>query len=207
MTLLYLLRHGEIEWPEADCFIGQTDAPLNAQGRRQARAWSKELRPIDFTDYWSSDLQRAAETAAIVAAGRAPAVRTSRDLGEIHLGEWEGLPRRRVRERHPDLWRARGRDLAGFRPPGGESFSDLQARVVRRVRQIAADTAGAVFIAGHAGAIRVLICHCLQMPLSNLFRLRLDYGGLSIVAYSTERVEVCGLNLKPTCLSGAAGEK
>ena len=63
MTLLYLLRHGEIEWPEEDCFIGQTDAPLSAQGRRQARVWNHELRSLELTGIWSSDLQRATEIA------------------------------------------------------------------------------------------------------------------------------------------------
>jgi probable phosphoglycerate mutase len=202
MTLLFLLRHGEIEWPEADCFIGRTDAPLGAEGRRQALAWNHELRSLEFTGLWSSDLQRAVETAAIVFAGRAVAVRSCRELRELDLGTWDGLPRRRVREQHPDLWQARGKDLAGFRPPGGESFSDLQERVVRRLQEIAATARGAVCLITHAGVIRVLICHCLQMPLSNLFRIRLDYGSMSIVAYEPDGVEVCALNLKPPSFGG-----
>jgi probable phosphoglycerate mutase len=202
MTLLYLLRHGEIEWPEADGFIGQTDAPLSVRGRRQAHGWKHELGQTAVTGIWSSDLRRATETAAIVFAGRNLAIRSCKDLREIHLGEWDGLPRRRVRERHPDLWHARGKDLAGFRPPGGESFSDLQERAVRRMQQIAATAAGAVCLITHAGVIRVLICHCLQMPLSNLFRIRLDYGSLSMVAYEPDGAEVCALNLKPPSFGG-----
>jgi len=202
MTLLYLLRHGEIEWPEADGFIGQTDAPLSAQGRRQAHAWNHELRTIAFTGIWSSDLRRATETAAVVFADSNLVVRSCEGLREIHLGEWDGLPRRRVRERHPDLWHARGKDLAGFRPPGGESFSDLQDRVLRFVQPIAAEATGPVCLVTHAGVIRVLMCHCLQMPLSSLFRIRLDYGGMSIVAYELDRVEVCALNLKPPSFGG-----
>lgn len=204
MTLLYLLRHGEIEWPEADGFIGRTDAPLSVQGRRQARAWNYKLRSLEFKGLWSSDLQRATETAAIVFAGRAVAVRSGRELRELDLGEWDGLSRRRVRERHPDLWHARGQDLAGFRPPGGESFSDLQERVLRFVQPIAAEAAGPVCLVTHAGVIRVLMCHGLQMPLSNLFRIRLDYGSLSVVAYEPNRFEVCALNLKPPVFGGFA---
>jgi len=204
MTLLYLLRHGEIEWPEADGFIGRTDAPLSVQGRRQARAWNHELRSLEFTELWSSDLQRAAETAAIVFAGRAVAVRSCRGLRELDLGEWDSLSRRRVREERPDLWHARGKDLAGFRPPGGESFSDLQERVLRFVQPIAAEAAGPVCLVTHAGVIRVLMCRGLQMPLSNLFRIRLEYGSLSVVAYEPNRFEVCALNLKPPVFGGSA---
>ena len=127
------------------------------------------------------------------------------NLREIQLGEWDGLPRDRVRQSHPDLWRARGEDLAGFRPPGGESFRDVQERVVPRVTRIAAETPGDACIVTHAGVIRVLICHVLQMPLTNLFRIRLDYGSVSIISYSPERVEVCALNLRPSNLIRSPG--
>jgi probable phosphoglycerate mutase len=203
--MLYLLRHGAIDWPEAECFIGQTDAPLSAQGRLQARCWRKELRKLELTAVWSSDLRRAAETAEIIFAGRNAAFQTCRQLREIQLGEWDGLPRARLRENQPGLWFARGKDIAGFRPPGGESFRDLQQRVVPLVMGIAVQTPGSACIVTHAGVIRVLICHFLQMPLSNLFRIRLDYAGLSIVAYSSKRVEVCVLNRRPIEICGPGG--
>jgi len=207
MTMLYLLRHGRIDWPEADCFIGQTDASLNLEGRRQAGAWRSEIGQVKFSAVWSSDLRRTAETAAIIFSGRKVNVRNCRDLREIQLGRWEGMPRIRVREELPDLWAARGMDLADFKPPGGESFRELQHRVVRRVKQIAAETAGAVCIVTHAGVIRVLICHLLEMPLTNLFRIRLDYGSLSIVSCQPEHVEVCTLNLRPSDSNCLAGEE
>jgi broad specificity phosphatase PhoE len=53
--------------------------------------------------------------------------------------------------------------------------------------------------------IRVLICHVLQMPLTNLFRIRLDYGSVSIISYSPERVEVWALNLRPFNLIRSPG--
>jgi alpha-ribazole phosphatase len=205
MTVLYLVRHGAIAWPQPDCFIGQTDVPLSSEGRSQADLWRDELQNLEFTTVWSSDLRRATETAEIIFAGRAAGVQTCRELREIHLGEWDGLPRNRVRERHPDLWRARGEDLAGFRPPGGESFQDVQERVIQSVTSIAAETPGDKCIITHAGVIRVLICHVLQMPLTNLFRIRLDYGSVSIISYSPERVEVCALNLRPSNLIRSPG--
>lgn len=196
--MLFLMRHGAIENPAAGRFIGQAEVALGRDGRLQAEAWHDELKLIEFAAMWSSDLARAAETAAIVFDGHAAAVRISRELREIHLGRWEGVPRRRVRDERPELWQARGKDLAGFRPPGGESFRDLQQRVVPPVTRMAAETPGNICIVTHAGVIRVLICHFLDMPLSNLFRIRVDYGSLSIVSHSPERIEVCALNLKPS---------
>jgi alpha-ribazole phosphatase len=205
MSLLYLLRHGAIAWPEPDCFMGQTDAPLSSEGRLQANAWRNGFQNAEFTAVWSSDLTRATETAGIIFAERAADVRTCRELREIQLGEWDGLPRDRVRESQPDLWRARGDDLADFRPPGGESFRDLQQRVLPQIAMIAGETAGAACIVTHAGVIRVLICQVLQMPLANLFRIRLDYGSLSIISYSPERVAVRALNLSPSNLIRSPG--
>ena len=206
MTLLYLLRHGAIDWPEVDCFIGQTDAPLSSEGRLQANALRNELQNVEFAAVWSSELSRATETAGIIFAGRAAGVRTCRELREIKLGEWDGLPRGHVRESHPDLWRARGEDLAGFRPPGGESFADLEQRVRPQITQIAEETQGTACIVTHAGVIRVLICRVLQVPLTNLFRIRIDYGSLSIVSDSPKRIEVCALNLSPPTLQVIPGQ-
>jgi len=201
MTTLYLLRHGAIDRSKADCFIGQTDPPLSPEGRLQACSWRKELQNVAFTAAWASDLKRTTETAGIIFEERVKCVKTSKQLREIHLGEWDGVPRDHVRKVHAELWRARGKNLAEFKPPGGESFRELQKRVVSQVMRIATDSSGKVCIVTHAGVIRVLICHFLQIPLSNLLRLRLDYGSLSLVSYRPERVEMCALNLKPSSYS------
>jgi alpha-ribazole phosphatase len=206
MTLLYLMRHGAIDWPEPDSFIGQTDVPLSKEGRIQAKAWRNAFRQIEVADAWSSDLARAVESARILFNGRTTDVRTCQELREIHLGAWDGLPRSYVRENHPDLWRARGVDPAGFRPPGGESFADLEQRVLPHIIRIVEESQGPVCIVTHAGVIRVLICRLLHAPLVNLFRIRFDYGSLSIVSYSPERIEVCALNLSPPTLQVIPGQ-
>jgi broad specificity phosphatase PhoE len=207
MTVLYLLRHGAIDWPESDAFIGQTDPPLSEEGRRQALDWRNPLRQAGFSAVWSSDLKRCAETAALVFGGGQAQIRFLPGLREIRLGAWDGIPRRRIREGHPDLWEARGRDLGGFRPPGGESFRDLQQRVVSQVGSLVAEDPGPVCIFTHAGVIRVLICHCLGISLANLFRIRLDLARLSVVAMAPDRVEVLGLNLPVPGSGGLPGRR
>jgi probable phosphoglycerate mutase len=88
------------------------------------------------------------------------------------MGEWQGLSRREVAKRLPDEYAARGRDIVNFRPPGGESFADLAARVLPCWRDIVADgETQVVAIAGHAGVNRVILCHLLGAPLANLFRI------------------------------------
>ena len=61
---LYLVRHGE----QIDAEHGMPDGPLSPRGRRQAELLAERLGGIPFDHAWHSPLQRAAETAAIIAA-------------------------------------------------------------------------------------------------------------------------------------------
>jgi alpha-ribazole phosphatase len=196
MPLIYLLRHGEIDWPRRDCFIGQTDAPLSSAGCDQILAWRDHFRDLGFGAVWSSDLLRAAQTAELLSPGRESHIRVSRDLRELNLGEWEGLPRGQVRAAHPDLWRARGEDMAGFRPPGGESFSELQTRAVSCIHRICAEEIERILVVTHAGVIRVLICSILEIPISNLFRIHIDYASLTVFNFK-HSVTIRAVNVLP----------
>ena len=196
MPLLYLLRHGEIDWPRRDCFIGHTDAPLSSAGRDQILAWRDHFRDLAFGAVWSSDLLRAVQTAELLSPGRESHIRTNRELRELNLGEWEGLPRDQVRAAHPDLWKARGEDLAGFHPPGGESFSELQSRAVSCIHRICAEELERILIVTHAGVIRILVCMILEVPISNLFRIHIDYAGLTIIDFK-HAVPIRAVNALP----------
>jgi probable phosphoglycerate mutase len=196
MPLLYLLRHGEIESPRRDCFIGHTDVPLSSAGRDQILAWRDHFRDVAFRAVWSSNLLRAVQSAKLLSPGRESQIRTSRELRELNLGEWEGLPRDQVRAAHPDLWKARGENLSGFRPPGGESFGDLQRRVIPCIRGICAEPSDPVLVATHAGVIRVLICAVLDMPLANLFKIRIDYASLTVLDFGASAATVRALNMR-----------
>jgi hypothetical protein len=92
MTLLFLLRHGAIVWPEPDTFIGQTDPPLSVAGRRQALAWRDTIGETGFSAVWSSDLKRCAETAALVFGDGQAQIRFSSGLREITLAAGTASP-------------------------------------------------------------------------------------------------------------------
>jgi probable phosphoglycerate mutase len=102
-----------------------------------------------------------------------------------------------IREEFPDLWQARGEDIGHFRPPGAESFADLRQRAGPFIRHIAAQSAGNTLIVTHAGVIRVLLCQVLEMPLSHLFRIHLDYGGITLIKDINGLSRVMAVNLLP----------
>ena len=197
MTTLYLLRHGAIEGNSEKRFVGQFDLPLSEKGRQQAKTWHQQLKDDEFSMIWCSNLLRTRETAALVCPGMRHNVRLSADLREISLGSWDGVAMTQIRKQFPELWQARGEDFSGFRPPGGESFADLKKRVVPVVENILNQTEGKVLLITHAGVIRVLLCHVLQIPLSNLFRVHLDYGALTIIEYKNYTPRVKTVNISP----------
>jgi broad specificity phosphatase PhoE len=194
--MIYLLRHGQIEGDGLRRFIGWTDPPLSEKGRETARKWRDALSDIAFGEIVCSDLRRSKETATIIAAGRR--ISSMPEFREIGLGAWDGMPRDGIRAGQPDAWRQRGADMAGFRPPGGESFADLSERVLPSFHRIAAvytrqdDHA---LIVGHAGVNRLILCHLLGMNLENMFRLGQDYGGLTRIRRRGDGFRVEAMNV------------
>src|SRR5690242_5415348 len=90
---LSLVRHGVTDWNQAMRMQGQSDIPLNDEGREQAKRIAARLSEANprVDAVWSSDLSRARHTAEAIAAPLNLPVRTSARLREIMLGEWEGL--------------------------------------------------------------------------------------------------------------------
>jgi alpha-ribazole phosphatase len=199
-NLLYLMRHGAIEATVEKRFVGQIDPPLSPDGWKQSEWQGRQLTDVAFTQVWCSDLKRAYETAAIVCRNRGLEVLSAPELREINLGQWDGMAMSRIREQCPDLWQARGENIGHFRPPGAESFADLQQRVVPFIRHIAAQSAGNTLIVTHAGVIRMLLCQVLQMPLSHLFRIHLDYGGITLIQDINGMPQVMAVNRSPALL-------
>ena len=195
--MIYLLRHGAVEGHEERRFVGQFDLPLDEKGLRQARWWQGELANILFARIFCSDLTRSRDTSRIIAGTRQIPVEIMSQLREIHLGEWEGLPVAEVRRRFPKEYERRGQDLSGYRPPGGESFSDLRKRIVPVFERIVSGMEGNILIVGHAGVNRIILCHLLEMPLKNLFRLGQDYGSLNIIECNENFFRLRSINILP----------
>jgi alpha-ribazole phosphatase len=194
---LYLVRHGAILSGAKKSFIGQIDAPLSMEGIAQARALRQCLEPVRFSRVISSDLSRSRQTCEIIAAGHAQPLEAIPALGEISLGEWEGVTFAEIKERFPKEFAARGLDMGNWRPPGGESFADCFARVNAVLTGILAGSQGNVLLAGHAGVNRLILCSVLGIPPSNLHSVRQDYGCLNVVVFGPNRAQVRLLNYSP----------
>ena len=196
---VYLLRHGRIATTgDQRRYIGQADLPLEPEGVRQAERLRALLGNLDFFVVYCSDLVRSRDTAKII-AGAPVKIKVHPGLREISLGDWEGRTFDEVARCFPDQFEARGRDIAYYRPPGGESFADCSKRAMTAFHQIMTEERERpVIIVGHAGVNRVILSHVLGMPLANLFRINQDFGCINIIQYmgANSRVKAVNLTLK-----------
>ncbi len=194
---IFLLRHGHVQCGAERRFIGRSDVPLSPDGLKQAHDWAHWFSRRPPARVVSSDLSRARRTAEIIGGRCGVPVETMAGLREIDLGGWEGLAFETVRERFPGDFERRGADMADFRPPGGESFGDLQLRAVAAFGICLERTPGSLLIVSHAGVIRVLLCHLLGMPLANLFRLGQICGTLTIIRRRGPDLQIEAMNMAP----------
>jgi glucosyl-3-phosphoglycerate phosphatase len=153
-TRLIVWRHGNTDWNAVDRVQGQSDAPLNERGRRQAASAAPLLAALRPAAIVSSDLSRAADTAAALAALTGLPVRLDPRLREREYGQWQGRTMSEIAETFPTehaRWRA-GEQSPGC---GVESLDDLGKRVAEAFQEAAEARPGVTTVlATHGGAAR-----------------------------------------------------
>jgi broad specificity phosphatase PhoE len=152
-THVYLVRHGETTWNRERRFQGHQDVPLSPAGLIQAERLAQSLKTEVFDAVYSSDLQRAARTAELIARQHDLPVVTLKDLRERSMGEWEGLTQEEVAARFPD-WRQR---IAEGRH-GAESFAELQERMMDQLEDLVRlHRGGRILAVSHGGSINAVL--------------------------------------------------
>ena len=145
MLEILLIRHGETAWNAERRMQGHLDIGLNEAGLQQAAALGRALRHEAFDAIISSDLQRASQTAAAVAAGRSLTVDIDAGLRERCFGGFEGLLYAELSIRHPEAFAAwQARELDARYPAGvnvAETLREFSARSLSTIDRLAASAA------------------------------------------------------------------
>ena len=214
MLDLVVIRHGETDWNRQQRFQGQIDIALNAMGLEQANRLGQHLAQSPTDVLICSDLQRARQTAAPLAAAWKQTAHTRPGFREQSFGVLEGLDVPTIKTQHPELWAQWLEHRADFALPGGESLQQFHARVLQSVREAAADHPGkTVTIVTHGGVLDMLWRTVHGLPLDGLRacdipntgvnRLRWRQGTLELVQWA----EVTHLQGLPEQPSTRAGER
>jgi len=152
VTRLLLVRHGQSTWNESGQWQGQADPPLTELGERQAADAAERVGMVDAI--YASDLERAARTAAIIAARLGSDVLVDPRLRERYAGPWQGLTHDEIEAGWPGFL------ASGERPDGYEDDVYVLARALLSLRDVAAaHDGGEVLVVTHAGVIRTLERH------------------------------------------------
>ena len=189
--VLYYVRHGLTEWNVQQRLQGRHDVPLNPEGRKQAmrsgvilqELFDRDGRAPDDFAYVSSPLMRARETMELVrmtlGLPKSPYAVEQR-LAEIAFGDWEGLTYDDVIKRDGDVVAKREGDKWGFRPPGGESYAEVTARVGAWYDQLDRDAV----VSAHGGTARALVAHLAIAAPDDATHQSIDQGVVYVYADS-----------------------
>jgi probable phosphoglycerate mutase len=185
MPTLFFIRHGETDWNRLGRLQGQTETPLNARGRAQAKAAARHLRAVLAAEgrpdalagmpFHVSPMLRTRETASILRAelGLDPdGYGTDDRLKEVAFGDWEGRTWADLREREPGRAREREADRWNFTPPGGESY----AGAIERVRSWLSTLSGDCCVIAHGGTARLMMVALARVHPGDVVRMEIWQG-------------------------------
>jgi alpha-ribazole phosphatase len=192
---LILIRHGDLGKRWRGRYVGRTDPPLSAEGKRQAAALAGPVARLNSARFFASPLRRTRETAEI-ALGTDRRFEIDENLREIDFGRWEGMNFAEIAAADPvavDCWAAL-EDAFAF--PKGEGIANFRERIRAAAERIIADHAGTVVLFAHGGVIRFLICRFLGLPdrhhllfdirPASLSEIRID-GGCGVLTRLNDR--------------------
>jgi probable phosphoglycerate mutase len=185
-TRLLLVRHGQTPWNAAGRWQGFGDPGLSSLGREQARRLAARLL-AEEDEPWhriiASDLERARETADILAESLRLQIEFDLRLRELDVGDWTGLTRSEIEGRDPDTLLAFESGEPSVRPGDGESRVEIRVRTRDCVRDLAERYPGdGLIIVTHLGVIRALVpgaepenASCLRVRAEEIGAREIDY--------------------------------
>ena len=155
---------------------------LSDRGRAQAERVAERLTGLSVDGIYSSPLERACETAEPTAARTGLEVNHDAGLLECDFGEWTGAALAELAAL--PQWQTVQHSPSAFRFPGGESFTQMQARIVGALEGLCAAHAGGVVVCfSHADPIKAAVAHALGTHLDLFQRIVISPGSVSAISY------------------------
>ena len=163
-----------------------------AGSNRRSKKTPAPHRP-SIAGVYSSPLERTRETAAAIASAVGTSVRTDRGLLECDFGEWTGGSLKDLSKR-PE-WTTVQRYPSGFRFPGGESFTEMQTRIVQALHRICDRHPGeAVVAVSHADPIKAAVADAVGTHLDLFQRIVISPCSVTAISYGTAGPAVLAVN-------------
>lgn len=182
MMRLILVRHGQTEWNAGGRYQGQSNVALSDTGRKQARFLAERFPVRQLDAIYTSDLDRAKETAECVGKWLGLTVCPEKAFRELSFGDWEGLTYQEISSRWPEEAEKLFTAPDELVIPHGETFQDLQKRALDKIYSLYEkhiDQTVAVF--AHGAINKTILAGLMHIPLHYLWSLRQDNTAVNIL--------------------------
>lgn len=197
-TLLWLIRHAEVEASYQNVFGGRIDMNISPRGEEQALALSRYLAGKEFAALYASPMRRVRRTLEPMLTNGMPDPHFLEGLREVDFGCWTGLSWEEVLQKHGVSAYDWLDQLECGRIDGAECMADFRARIAPCIQQVLNKHSGQqVAIACHGGVIRMILSILLDLPLPRLANLQVEYASISQVSWAPGRVRLELLNFTP----------
>ena len=196
MTNFLLIRHGLNDAVGHRLSGRLPGLHLNAVGLAQAAGLPERLAGWKIDAIYASPLERTVETAMPTAQHLGLPLETDIRFAEFDYGDWSGMTIEELTPR-PD-WKRFVRLRSGTRAPNGESITDVQARMMTALMELAEKfSMRTVAVFSHADAIRAVLMHVLGIPVDHIQRMDIQPASISVVRLQDAYPMVLGVNLAP----------
>lgn len=182
-TLILLVRHGQTP-TTGKLLPGRAPGlHLAESGQTQAKAAAERIAALKKVDaVYASPLERARETAAPIGKILGQKVHIDKGLLECDFGDWTGAELKALMKL-PE-WTTVQRSPSTFRFPNGESFTEMQTRIVSALDRICtAHPGGTVVCVSHADPIKAAVAHAMGTHIDLFQRIVISTCSISAVAY------------------------
>ncbi len=203
-TTLLLVRHGQTASTGKVLPGRAAGLHLADSGRQQAAAAAERIGELTgVAALYTSPLERARETAAPIGAATGLKPKVERGLIECDFGEWTGASLKRLMRKRE--WHTVQRAPSTFRFPGGESFPEMQHRMVTTLERIRdRHPGGTVVCVSHADPIKAAVAHALGTHLDLFQRIVISTCAISVIAWTGGGPAVLAVNSTGQSLKGLA---
>lgn len=189
---LYIARHGETIWNTQKRMQGWEDSDLTPLGSQQAKLLGKSLENIDFNQVVSSPLARTIKTTEIIVGDRDLDVVINDNFKEMGFGSWEGQNPDILKERYPSQYKNLWTQAHKYVPIDGESFKQVQDRVIMGLEQIIKDNPqGNVLLVTHGMIVQVILLYMKGLALDQLWHRGVVHpSSLTLIEIEDDRINI-----------------
>ena len=204
-TVVILVRHGHTP-TTGKILPGRTKGlHLSDLGKEQAEKVASHLSSLNsISAVYSSPMERTFETAKPIAKAFGKSVLKHQGLIEADFGKWTGRKLSELRKLKD--WEKVQKNPSLFRFPDGESFMEMQSRMVTTVTNICENHRGEIIVAvSHADTIKAFLTAALGTPLDLFQRLHISPCSVSPVIFGTQSPFVLAVNSTGSDISSLIG--